>query len=67
MKLLVEVVLVTEGLPKFTFVKPPNYNRILLDICGPGKPVILEGQSGAGKTTCVKRIIADLADSHETK
>jgi len=60
MKLLVEEVFVTEGLPKFTFVKPPNFNEILLDIRHPGKPVIVEGQSGTGKTTCVRKVLEQL-------
>ena len=57
---LVEEVFVTEGLPSFTFVKPPNFNEILLDIRHPGKPVIVEGQSGTGKTTCVRKILEQL-------
>lgn len=60
-KLLLEEVFTTEGVPEFTFVPPPNYNEILLDVRRPGKPVILEGQSGTGKTTCVRRIIEELA------
>lgn len=67
MKLNVEEVFVTEGVPAFTFVRPPNYNKILVDIRTPGKPVILEGQSGTGKTTCVRQIIQDLSDSVETR
>jgi hypothetical protein len=31
MRQLVEEVFVTEGLPALTFVKPPNFNEILLD------------------------------------
>lgn len=57
MKVLLEEVFVTEGIPEFTFVKPPNYNEILLDIRRKGKPVIIEGQSGTGKTTTAKKII----------
>lgn len=52
---LVEDVFVTEGVPNETFVKPPNYNEILVDIRRPGKPVVIEGQSGTGKTTTVKK------------
>jgi hypothetical protein len=52
-----------EGVPEFTFVAPPNYTEILLDVRRVGKPVILEGQSGAGKTTCVQRIIEELGDT----
>ncbi len=57
---LVEEVFVTEGLPELTFVKPPNFNEILLDVRHPGKPVIVEGQSGTGKTTCVRKILEQL-------
>lgn len=60
MKRLVEEVFVTEGVPQFTFVAPPNFAEILLDIRRPGKPVIVEGQSGTGKTTCVKKILERL-------
>lgn len=60
MKALVEEVFVTEGVPQFTFVRPPNFNEILLDIRRVGKPVIIEGQSGTGKTTCVKKVLEQL-------
>lgn len=60
MKRLVEEVFVTEGVPQFTFVTPPNFGEIFLDIRRPGKPVIVEGQSGTGKTTCVKKILEKL-------
>ncbi|MDW3193344.1 MAG: TIR domain-containing protein [Cytophagales bacterium] len=61
MKALLEEIFVTEGIPQFTFVKPPNYNEILLDIRRKGKPVIIEGQSGTGKTTTAKRILNQLS------
>jgi ABC-type phosphonate transport system ATPase subunit len=57
MKYRVEEVFRTEGVPEFTFVKPPNYNEIFVDIRNPGKPTIIEGQSGTGKTTVAKKII----------
>ena len=60
MKRLVEEVFVTEGVPAYTFVPPPNFNDIFLDIRHPGKPVVIEGQSGTGKTTCVKKILERL-------
>lgn len=60
-----EEVFVTEGVPLYTFVKPPNYNEILLDIRKVGKPVIIEGQSGTGKTTTVKKILEQLAQNVE--
>lgn len=58
-----EEVFVTEGVPMYTFVKPPNYNEILIDIRKVGKPVIIEGQSGTGKTTTVKKILEQLAQN----
>lgn len=57
MKYLLEEIFRTEGIPEFTFVRPPNYNEILVDIRNPGKPVVIEGQSGTGKTTIAKKII----------
>lgn len=60
---LIEDVFVTEGVPTETFIKPPNFNEILVDIRRPGKPVVIEGQSGTGKTTTVKKIQASLDDS----
>lgn len=62
-----EEVFVTEGIPAFTFVKPPNYNRILLDVRSAGKPVIVEGQSGTGKTTCIRQILTELSDEFNTE
>jgi hypothetical protein len=62
-----EDIFVTEGVPLYTFVKPPNYNEILLDIRKPGKPVIIEGQSGTGKTTTVKKVLEQLLVNIEIK
>ena len=59
MRYLLEDVFRTEGVPEFTFVRPPNFGELLVDIRNPGKPVIVEGQSGTGKTTTVKKIIEE--------
>lgn len=59
---LLEEVFVTEGLPQLTFVRPPNFQEIQLDMRHPGKPVIIEGQSGTGKTTCVRKVLEAMAD-----
>src|SRR5258708_1381493 len=60
--LKLEEVYRTEGVPEYTFVKPPNYNEILVDIRTAGKPVIVEGQSGTGKTTTVRKILERLGE-----
>ena len=60
MKRFIEEVFVTEGVPQYTFVTPPNFADILIDIRRPGKPVTVEGKSGTGKTTCVKKILERL-------
>ncbi len=65
MSYLIEDIYKTEGVPEFTFVKPPNYNQILVDIRHRSKPVIIEGQSGTGKTTVAKKILQE-AFSHRS-
>ncbi|OYU18505.1 MAG: hypothetical protein CFE34_10265 [Rhodobacteraceae bacterium PARR1] len=55
-----EEVYVTEGVPEFTFVKPPNFTALLVDLRRKGKPVVVEGQSGTGKTTTVKKALAEI-------
>ena len=57
MKYLVEEVFKTEGVPEYTFVAPPNYNEILIDVRNPTKPVIIEGQSGTGKTVTILKML----------
>ena len=56
MKYTVEEIYRTEGVPEFTFVKPPNFNELLVDFRNQSKPVIVEGQSGSGKTTAAKKL-----------
>ena len=60
----VEAVFVTEGVPEFTFVLPPNFNEILVDFRRPGKPVVIEGQSGTGKTCTAKIILEKVSTTH---
>lgn len=59
MKFKVEEIFRTEGVPEYTFVMPPNYNQILVDIRNPTKPVIIEGQSGTGKTVTITKVVAE--------
>lgn len=62
-----EDVFVTEGVPQFTFVRPPNFSGLLIDIRRTGKPVIVEGQSGTGKTTTVKQALAEIYPDNPPK
>ena len=62
-----EDVFVTEGVPEFTFVKPPNYTALLVDLRRKGKPVVVEGQSGTGKTTTVKKALAEIFPENTPK
>lgn len=66
-KALLEDVFVTEGVPEHTFVKPPNFTALLVDIRRLAKPVIVEGQSGTGKTTAVKKVIAEAFPENSPK
>lgn len=66
-KMNLEDVFVTEGVPQFTFVRPPNFSALLVDIRREGKPVIVEGQSGTGKTTTVKQALAEIFPTNAPK
>jgi hypothetical protein len=57
---VIENVFVTEGVPEETFVDPPNFSEILVDMRHSGKPVVIEGPSGTGKTCTVKKILERL-------
>lgn len=58
MQYRVEEVFRTEGVPEFTFVKPPNYNEILVDIRNEGKPTIVEGNQGPGRLPLRRRSLS---------
>src|SRR5208283_5308288 len=62
-----EDVFVTDGVPGHTFVAPPNYGDIYVDVRKPGKPVIIEGQSGTGKTTTIKSILSALRTAQDIR
>lgn len=53
------------GVPTYTFVPPAEYERILVTLKTPGRCMIIEGPSGIGKTSCVKKALEDtgLTDS----
>lgn len=47
------------GVPTHTFVPPVEYDRVAVALRTPGRGIIVEGPSGIGKTSCVKRALED--------
>lgn len=45
------------GVPTYTFVPPAEYERVLVALRTPGRCIIVEGPSGIGKTSCVRKAI----------
>lgn len=43
------------GVPTYTFVEPTEYNALRVALRTPGRGVVIEGPSGIGKTTAVRR------------
>lgn len=58
-KLFISDVFKDTGVPTHTFVEPNEYIRTKVAVCTKGKGLIVEGPSGIGKTTSIKKIIAD--------
>lgn len=54
------------GLPVYTFVRPVEYEKLLIALRTPGRGVVIEGPSGIGKTTAVKKALEDLGISGHT-
>jgi hypothetical protein len=51
------------GVPTYTFVEPAEFNRVLVALQTPGRGLIVEGPSGIGKTSCVKKALETLGMS----
>ncbi|MEO7993257.1 MAG: ATP-binding protein [bacterium] len=60
--LRLEEVFKTSGIPTHTFVKPQEYDRLLVALRTPGQGVVIEGPSGIGKTTAVTKVLEELGD-----
>lgn len=56
---LVEEVFKRSGLPTFTFVEPAEYGHLKVALRTPGRGVVVEGPSGIGKTTAVRKAAQD--------
>lgn len=48
------------GVPTHTFVTPLEYDRVIVALRTPGRCMIVEGPSGIGKTSCIKRALEDV-------
>lgn len=61
-------VFVKSGIPDVTFVKRDDFTRLELSLAQPNRGVVIEGPSGAGKTTSLKRAIEGLtANQHSSE
>jgi hypothetical protein len=56
----VEDVFKINGVPTYTFVRPKEYNQLMVSLRTPGRGLVLEGPSGVGKTTAVESLLAEL-------
>jgi len=48
------------GVPDVTFVRPTRWSTLLVNLRTPGRGLVVEGPSGIGKTTAVKKALAEL-------
>lgn len=55
-----EEVFKTSGVPTYTFVKPEEYDRLIVGLRTPGRGLVIEGPSGIGKTTSVLKALEQL-------
>lgn len=48
------------GVPTVTFVEPAEYKRVIVTLRTPGRCLIIEGPSGIGKTSCIRKALDEL-------
>ncbi|MEO1401436.1 MAG: TIR domain-containing protein [Cyanobacteria bacterium J06635_1] len=56
----------TYGVPTITFVEPPNFHLIKLALIQPGVGVVIEGPSGIGKTTALRKALEEANLANES-
>ena len=61
-----EEVFKTSGTPTFTFVRPLEYDRVLVALRTPGRGLVVEGPSGIGKTTSLSKAMEELGLAEHT-
>ena len=65
-KLRFDQVFLKSGTPNYTFVEYADFKRLKFAIAKPGRGVVIEGPSGIGKTTAVKKAIEDIVLKSQT-
>lgn len=53
----VEDVYKDSGIPTYTFVEPNEYTKIIVSLRTKGRCLVIEGPSGIGKTTCLRKAL----------
>jgi replication-associated recombination protein RarA len=55
------------GEPTYTFVEPLKYHDIKVSLDTPGRCLVLEGPSGIGKTTTIRKAAAEIGDESQIR
>lgn len=61
-----EEVFKTSGVPSYTFVRPEEYQRLVVSLRTAGRGLVIEGPSGIGKTTSVLKALEELKLNEST-
>ena len=61
---MLEDVFKRSGLPTYTFIEPAEYNHLKVALRTPGRGVVVEGPSGIGKTTAVRKAATEIGLDH---
>jgi hypothetical protein len=64
-KIELQQVFVTNGVPKYTFVKSKEYKQLLVALKTPGRGIVLEGPSGIGKTSAFIGALEEIPEKHK--
>lgn len=60
MTIKLEDVFKVSGVPTHTFVRPSEFNKLMVYLRTPGRGVVIEGPSGIGKTTSVVKALQEI-------